>query len=96
MENFLENDDHLESLFTNHQKDQLQSLDLEMYSIQTTKPSFCLPPLHEIITYINSPNTKSRKIDPTQNILTIIPGPTTQASCTTKEKVPTFLQIDGT
>lgn len=96
MEGLIENEDDPEPLSTNHQEDRLRPLDLETRSMQTTKPSFRLPPIPENITHVYLPNTMSKKIDLAQNDLTVIPGPTTRAGRTTKRKVPEFLQIDGT
>ena len=96
LEGFLENDDDPEPLPTNHQEDRLQFLDLEIQSIQTIKPSFCLPPLPANITHVDSPNTMSKKIDLAQNDPIVIPRPTTRAGRTTKRRVLASLQIDGT
>lgn len=55
--------------------------------MQTIKPSFLLSLLPANITHIDSPNTMSKNIDLAQNNLIVIPGPTTQVSQTTKQKV---------
>lgn len=63
--------------------------------MQATKALFCIPSILANITLVDSLNILSKKTHLVQNNSTIIPGPNTQAGCTTKQKVPASLQIDG-